>query len=65
MIGGSTSTLGIMYAIHDAMIAVDSNLMRKETSKTVPSYERLIAGEADLNIVPKASESVMKLTEAE
>jgi phosphate transport system substrate-binding protein len=60
-IDGSTSTLGIVRAIYQAMFENARNVhYREEASKTVPSYEKLINGEVDLIIVPYASAAVLK-----
>jgi phosphate transport system substrate-binding protein len=59
-IDGSTSTLPLVQGIHDAMY--ETGVLYPETaSKTVPSYELLINGEADLILVPYASSAVLDL----
>lgn len=58
IIDGSTSTLNLVQAVYRAMYgdeAHEDSSYPKEASKTVPSYRRLIRGEADLILVPYAS----------
>lgn len=63
-IDGSTSTLGIVRGIYAAAHPNhDYDNLPTEASKTVPSYEKLIAGEVDLIIVPSASQDVLSMAE--
>lgn len=63
IIDGSTSTLPLVQAIYRAMYGdevYEDSSYPKEASKTVPSYRRLIRGEADLILVPFASIDVLE-----
>lgn len=56
-IDGSTSTVEIARAIHQAVYGHGGTA---QPSRTVPSYEKLIAGELDLILVPYASPEVRR-----
>jgi phosphate transport system substrate-binding protein len=63
VIDGSTSTLGIVRAIYREVFGEGETPgvpYPQQASKTVPSYRRLISGEADLIIVPYASPDVLR-----
>lgn len=60
-IDGSTSTLPVVQALYEKMFGNDEaaeTFFPETASKTVPSYHRLIAGEADLIVVPYPSQEV-------
>ncbi len=61
-IDGSTSTLGIVQTIYRNMVdnAEETSAFPETASKTVPSYQRLIQGDADMILVPYASETVLQ-----
>jgi len=63
-IDGSTSTLGLVRAVWRAMVDETSAAFGasypEEAGKTVPSYHKLIDGEADLIFVPYASADVLQ-----
>jgi len=68
-IDGSTSTGQIVWSIFNAMVDLIDDTDRPPffpwtPSKTVPSYEKLIAGEVDLILVPYASQDVLAKAEA-
>ena len=61
-VDGSTSTLGIVQAAYEAVFgpeSMDEEGYPWEASKTVPSYEKLIAGELDLILAPSPSADVL------
>ena len=61
-VDGSTSTLGIVQAAYEAVFGLESPEDEGypwEASKTVPSYEKLIAGELDLVLAPYPSADVL------
>lgn len=62
-IDGSTSTYPITTALYWALFENGENheAMPKSHSKTTASYEKLIAGEADVIFVPDPSEAVTQL----
>lgn len=63
-IDGSTSTLGLVRAVWRAMVDDSSAAFGagypEEAGKTVPSYHKLLDGEADMIFVPYASEDVLQ-----
>lgn len=63
-IDGSTSTLGLVRAVWRAMVDDRSAAFGagypEEAGKTVPSYHKLIDGEADMIFVPYASADVLQ-----
>lgn len=62
-VDGSTSTLNIVRSIYTNLVGPDGAHVPDRASKTVPSYRKLIAKEADLIVVPYASAEL--LAEAE
>ena len=61
-VDGSTSTLGIVQAAYEAVFgpeSMDEEGYPWEASKTVPSYEKLIAGDLDLILAPSPSADVL------
>ncbi|MCI8465475.1 MAG: phosphate ABC transporter permease [Lachnospiraceae bacterium] len=58
-IDGSTSTLNIVRSIYTNFIGANGENIPESASKTVPSYQKLIAGEVDLIVVPYASAEVL------
>jgi len=59
-IDGSTSTYGIALAVYQEVYGDE---VPPKPSKTVPSYEKLIAGDVDLILVPSASPEVRRQAE--
>ncbi len=59
-VDGSTSTLNIVQSMYGSLIGWGGANMPERASKTVPSYQKLIAGEVDLIVVPYASAEVLK-----
>jgi len=62
VVDGSTSTLGIVQEMYKSMFGeggADTEDYPTEASKTVPSYQLLIDGEADMIIVPYASADIL------
>ena len=63
-VDGSTSTLGLVQSAFETMHqSWESSLYPETASRTVPSYEKLIAGEVDLILVPYASADVLHVAE--
>ncbi len=65
-IDGSTSTLPLVQQIYKAMFTSQDNSwinLPQSASKTVPSYEKLIKNEADMILVPYASQDVLERAE--
>ena len=63
IIDGSTSTISMVQAIYQTMYggdAANTEGYPKNASKTVPSYQHLIDGKADMILVPYASASVLE-----
>lgn len=58
-VDGSTSTLGIVRAIYTNLVGPDGSHIPERASKTVPSYRKLIAGKADMIVVPYASAEIL------
>ena len=61
-VDGSTSTLGIVQAAYEAVFgpeSMDEEGYPWEASKTMPSYEKLIAGDLDLILAPSPSADVL------
>lgn len=63
-VDGSTSTLALVQAAYEATHQYWAADYPFAPSRTVPSYEKLIAGEVDLILVPSPSQEVLDLAEA-
>lgn len=59
-VDGSTSTLQLVQSAYETMHqSWEGSLYPETASRTVPSYEKLIAGDVDLILVPYASAAVL------
>ena len=63
-VDGSTSTLALVQAAYEATHQYWAEDYPFAPSRTVPSYEKLIAGEVDLILVPSPSQEVLELAKA-
>lgn len=64
-VNGSTSTLELVQGAYEKMHGTwDESLYPAQALKTVPSYEKLIAGELDLILTPSPSQEVLDMAEA-
>ena len=67
-LGGSTSTLPLLQQVVDTLIvrgslAYDDPYTVRNSFRTMPSYELLIAGELDLILVPEPSAHALRLAD--